>query len=95
MAVTNHQVSVSIPEDKIKYLLTLVDTYLAADIIAVHDLRTLIGIANHFASVVYVLRPFMGELWAVLQSGIDQTTSGAVPNCVWTKQAASTLRWLR
>lgn len=92
LTVTAQEVHVTIAQDKIDELLTTVEKHRGANVISTKDLRSLIGLACHFASVLYVWRPFLNELWAALQD--TSANSRAPPNCVWTRQISHTLDWL-
>ena len=46
------------------------------------NLRSLADKANHVAGVIYVWRPFLGDLWRALE---HDPSSRALAGSVWTK----------
>ena len=60
-------------------------------VISVRDLQRYVGKANYVAGMVDTWRPFLTDLWAVINScGPDSQP----PNCVWTKQWAHVTSWI-
>ena len=60
------------------------------NVISVRDLQKYVGKANYVAGVVDTWRPFLTDLWAVINScGPDSRP----PNCVWTRQWAHVTAW--
>ena len=56
---------------------------LAANVVPIRALRSYIGLANHFAGLLFTWRPFMDELWAALQSTTQQGKCTKDNNCPW------------
>lgn len=69
--------------------------FLASNVVAVKKLRRYAGIANHFASVLYVWRPFLAELWSAIQSAGTGRAGGAPLKCVWRTQILTALVRIR
>ena len=61
------------------------------NVVSVRDLQKYVGKANYVAGVVDTWRPFLTDLWAVINScGPDARP----PNCVWTRQWAHVTAWI-
>ena len=93
-------VTVALSADKTDELSQLVDKYLSANVVPLKALRSFVGLATHFASVLFAWRPFLAELWAAVTSAVtpqhSQPSRGGLPtHCVWTLQLRHTLRWMR
>ena len=69
----------------------LTKRFVAANLVSLKDLRSYVGKLTHMASLVYMLRPFLLELYAALK--IDLQTN-APAGSIWTKQIISSLRWI-
>ena len=68
------------------------DEFLAKNAVPVRPLRSFAGKASRVASAVYMLRPFLKDLWcAMSMSNID---SHAPVRRVWVKQVQHTLKWV-
>ena len=93
--IMSDRVSVRIPEDKLAELAALTDNFLSGNTVGVKALRRYAGLANHMASVLFVWRPFLSELWAALQAFDGGRCSGAPAQCVWTCMVAPALSWIR
>ena len=79
--------------EKLEALLEIILEMLSANVISVKALRSLAGKATNVATLVPVWRPFLNQMWAAL-SALENGTSNAPANCVWTKQVESSLLWL-
>ena len=64
---------------------------LKVNVLSVKDLRSLTGKLTHIASLVLTLRPFLSELYAAQYADRGTAPTG----CVWTKQIADALLWVR
>ena len=64
--ILSDRVVVSIPPKLSEFLETVTDM-LKSNFVAVRKLRKLAGKASHFASLMYVWRPFLAELWGALK----------------------------
>jgi hypothetical protein len=70
-----------------------VDRMLNANVISITLLRSVVGKASAIASVLFTWRPFLVELWGALFDAA--ASAGAPAGCLWTKQVATPLNWLR
>ena len=77
--ITHEQVTVSIPPVKVRECLGLVKEILKAKVVAIRMLRTLAGTASYFASMVYVWRPVLFELWGTLKKEKNRAVSRTAP----------------
>ena len=84
-------VSAEVPEEKAKELDAMLAEMMRANMVSKKTLRTVIGKAMAIASVLFVWRPFIAELYTALH--MEQTK--APDGCVWTKQIVHSIRWLR
>ena len=89
ISVSAAAVEVEVPTAKVAELMDLVTEVLSGNVVPVKLLRTVIGKCMAIASVIYVWRPFVQELYASLQC-----TGNAPANCVWTRQVQHTLFWI-
>ena len=88
------QVTLSIPSEKIAELKADTLKILKSNVLPTKTLRKYAGLAKYFASILFVWRPFLAELWAGLQSSEGNEKTGAPRNCIWTKQVMPALRWI-
>ena len=94
--ILDDRVIVSIPEEKCQEFLKIVNEILSTNVVSIRVVRTLAGKANHFASMVYVWRPFLSELWGALLEASAPTKRFTGPNgCLWTKQILPALMWFK
>ena len=63
----------------------------ASDLTSIKEVRQIAGEAVSIASLLYVWRPFLSAFWAAIPVRESQAPVG----CIWTRQTASTLHWLR
>ena len=90
LQVTSKEVTVEVPESKVKELQGLIDEALAGNVIPAKKLHTLVGKCMSIASVIYVWRPFLQILYAALRG------PNKVPeNCIWTRQVRHSLTWIK
>ena len=61
-----------------------------SNLISCKVLRTIIGRAMAIASVIYVWRPLVQELYSALHS----KTTNAPKGCIWTKQVLRSFSWI-
>ena len=87
--VSENEVMVEVPADKVSELKQLIGDALCGNVIAVKCLRTIIGKCMAVASVIYVWRPFVQELYAALHG-----PTNAPQGCIWIKQIKHSLLWL-
>ena len=79
-----------VPESKVAELRELLLQGLENNVIPVKTLRTIIGKAMAIASVIFVWRPFVQEMY----SAIHCSSTHAPRNCVWTRQVSIPFRWI-
>ena len=89
IAVTNDEVTVEVTESKVQEIKLLIAEVMQHNVVASKKLRTLIGKCMSIASVIYVWKPFIQELYAAL-NGPTQAPTG----CAWTNQIMHPLKWL-
>ena len=87
--VNESEVMVEVPAEKVAELKKLIGDALRGNVIAVKCLRTVIGKCMAIASVIYVWRPFVQELYAALHG-----PTNAPQGCIWIKQVKHSLLWL-
>ncbi|CAK0821560.1 unnamed protein product, partial [Prorocentrum cordatum] len=92
--ISSDAVVVTISKEKCDELQSMVVDYLGRNVLPIKELRSFIGLASHFASVIWVWRPFLSELWAALKLGQEEQCGDAPKNCIWTKMVRHTLCWL-
>lgn len=99
----NHEVTVTIPSEKISSLVESVEEFLGSPVIGTRKLRSFAGSLSFVAGLVPMLRPFLAPLWAVLSSETtDDGSSELLPRkrgrttgkLVHTKRIDSSLRWI-
>eukprot|EP00971_Amphidinium_carterae_P348913 6490740-Amphidinium_carterae.1 len=86
-------VCVTIKESRVRELTELVCTALRANVVPSSELRTLVGKAASFATLLFTWRPFMSELYTALHD--DAARSSAPSNCCWTRQVEPALVWIQ
>eukprot|EP00435_Cladocopium_sp_Y103_P050888 s1251_g15.t1 len=91
ISVEPKQVIAEVPESKVAELDLLLSEALRSNVISKKNLRTLIGKAMAIASVLFVWRPFISELYVALHAEQSHAPNG----CVWTKQITHSVQWLR
>ena len=91
LIVTERRIEATIPAEKIKELLKLIDGILSRNMIPLKELRTFAGKAMNIASLIVIWRPFLAACWAA----ITHTTTNAALTCVWVKQFAWSLLWIQ
>ena len=88
--IKSNCVEVTVPEVKLAELQQLTTDIQRHTVITLKALRSYTGKVQSIASLLHVLRPFVGELWAALHS-----RSRAPRRHIWRKQVRHTLRWLK
>ena len=84
------KVTVAGKEELMQEILKATREHIRTNVISVRDLQKYVGKANYVAGVVDTWRPFLTDLWAVINScGPDSRP----PNCVWTRQWAHVTAW--
>ena len=83
-------VFVSIPAAKVAEFLAMVEELLLTNVVPIKTLRRLAGLACHFASLIFIWRPFLSELWGAILSFDNDLPTRAPYNCVWTKRIVGT-----
>ena len=88
---SSETVHATIAADRLDELRELTDILDAGNVIKKKELRSSVGKAQSIASLLHTWRPFISMLWAALYA----PHSGAPPGCVWHKQVAEPLSWIR
>eukprot|EP00435_Cladocopium_sp_Y103_P022772 s4904_g5.t1 len=91
LQVHSDQVVAEVPASKVQELDKLLQDTMSSNVISKKSLRTLIGKAMAIASVLFVWRPFISELYTALHASQTHAPGG----CIWTKQIAHSVHWLR
>ena len=85
--ISEDRVVVWIPETKMQEILGIIEELLVTNVAAIRKVRTLAGKTSHFASMVYIWRPFLAEIWAAIQEASSPTKAHNGPKgCVCIKQ---------
>ena len=84
-----------IPEEKRNELLELILEASKLNVVPLKAVRRIAGIASHFASVIYVWRPFLNDLYGAMPFPSKESISAAPTNCIWLKQIRPSLCWMR
>ena len=87
---TSESITVRVKPAIIAETLDCLKAFLRTNMITRKALRTNLGKGMHIASLVPVIRPFLGEMYGALYS---QTTA-TVGDTIWTKQIAHAVSWL-
>ena len=90
LQIDDDKVRAEVPEAKVIELKDLLVEALKSNVVSCKSLRTIIGKAMAIASVIYVWRPFVQELYSALHC----TDSHAPKGCVWTKQISHSFQWI-
>ena len=61
------------------------------NVLTIKEVRSFTGKCTSIATLLYMWRPFLTQLWASL----CESQSNAPENCLWLKQISTTLDWLR
>ena len=85
LSIDGGKIQVKIPEEKIAQLVRLSEKFLKHNVVAIREL----GKAMNRASVIFVWRPFLSEVWAALAPA---RSTGAPCNCARTQQIRHSLR---
>jgi hypothetical protein len=74
--------------------LQMLTSFLGGNYIHKAKMRSCVGKAQHIASLVPLVRPFLQELYAALHSTATAAHARFGSEIVWTKQVRSALTWL-
>lgn len=88
--ITDAAVEVEVPEGKVVELMAMITEISAGNLVSKAMLRTCIGKMMAIASVLYMWRPFIQELYVALHA----TETNAPEGCVWVKQIEHSLDWI-
>ena len=91
LQVKSTGVTAEVPGEKVRELDALLGEMMQSNVVSKRLLRTVIGKAMAIASVLFVWRPFIAELYTALH--MEQ--SNAPQGCIWSKQIVHSVRWLR
>ncbi|CAE7793132.1 unnamed protein product, partial [Symbiodinium necroappetens] len=84
------KVTVTGKTELMQEILEATEAHQKVNVISVRDLQKYVGKANYVAGVVDTWRPFLTDLWAVINSCGPESRP---KNCVWTKQWAHVTAW--
>ena len=84
------KVTVTGKTELMQEILEATEAHQKVNVISVRDLQKYVGKANYVAGVVDTWRPFLTDLWAVINSCGPESRPN---NCVWTKQWAHVTAW--
>ena len=87
-------VTLKVPEDKLAEIQTLTLEMAGSNVVSIKNLRSYIGKVQNIASVIYVWRPFLAELWGALYNKNNPSGPCSVSGCTWTKQILPALAWI-
>ena len=90
LQITDTHVIAEVPEDKVSELKSLLRSSIDGNLVSKKCLRTLIGKCMAIASVIFVWRPFIQELYTALRC----TVTNAPKGCVWSSQVRHSVLWL-
>ena len=92
LLVEDDVIIATIKPEILKELEAQIEQVLKSNVVSIRLLRSLAGRANHVASLLRTWRPFLQQLWGALSAtGRCHAPAG----CIWTKQVAPALWWLR
>ncbi|CAK0858261.1 unnamed protein product, partial [Prorocentrum cordatum] len=63
---------------------------LRTNVVSAKRLRSALGSLARVASLVFIMRPFLNQMWGALAG----SSPGAPPGCIWTAQFKRPLMWL-
>ena len=90
LAVEEDKVVAKVTEEKVVELTGLLTELLKGNVVTKKVLRSVIGKAMSIASVIYVWRPFIQQMYTALHSEEGHAPSG----CIWVKQIQHACQWL-
>lgn len=85
-------IELRVSAERVQELRGLTEEAMATNVVAVKWLRSYIGKANSFASVLVFWRPFLQDLWGALYA-MDGASNAPV-GCIWRTQIDIPLRWI-
>ena len=92
VSVTDVGVELRINAERVQELQDLTLEAFKVNVVSLKWLRSYIGKANSFASVLVFWRPFLQDLWGALYS--TGTSTNAPAGCLWRSQIDAPLRWI-
>ena len=90
LRITDAQVCAEVLEEKVRELKALLLESISGNVLSKKKLRTLIGKCMAVASVIYVWRPFIQEMYGALHACVTRAPQG----CVWSSQIKHSVQWL-
>ena len=85
-------VDASINEQRVQELKSLTNQILSSNVLSKKELRSYVGKCESFASLLFMWRPFLSELWAALHA----VPGGKCPaNCIWVKMIEAPTLWIK
>ena len=85
-------VQVAIKQDIVQDVEAVHDSMASSNVAPLKLLRTYVGKVNIIASLVFMVRPFLSELWAALSC--NSKASNAPRNYIWRCQIDPALGWI-
>ena len=92
LSVKNGSVSCGVKEEIVRDVKALTAEILQSNLVSTKQLRSYTGKVQCVASLVFMVRPFLQPLWAVLAAG--SVGSNAPMNTVWVRQITHSLLWI-
>ena len=86
--------TVSVKQSLVEETLQLLTEFITGNYIRKAKMRSCVGKAQHIASLVPMVRPFLSELYAALHSAPPAAHKRFGSEIVWTKQVRPALIWL-
>ena len=66
MEAKQWEIEATVPQEKLSYLEQIIVEIMSNNVVAVKSLRSLVGKCTNIATLVYVWRPFLNQIWAAL-----------------------------
>ena len=85
---------VTILSDKLAELEELARDILTRNVVGRTPLRSFVGKAQSVASIVFVMRPFLADIWGALSAPEAARPASGPANCVWLRQIEHAVTWL-
>ena len=85
-----HTIRVSIKKEFMEELTAMTQDFLKRNVVGRRDLKSYTGKVSHVANMIWVIKPFMEQLWAACES-----SGGSKQGCVWRRQIDDALSWIK
>ena len=86
-------VDVTIKQAIVDDVLDSTKAFLECNVVAIKPLTSYCGKLMHIASLIYTLRPFLGDLYAAIHNR-DSGPTRAPLGCIWRQQIQHVLDWV-